>query len=330
MEYTDFVGIDVSQATLDVVVRSSGIHEQIANTVAGRNKLLRWLERQSVAWEDALFCFENTGIYSLPLLAFLADRTAKYAQISGLAAKRSMGIKRGKTDKVDAAALAEYAYRHREELIPNPPPSKVLLKAKRFFSLREQFVKHRAGLKSRLGAELRMLQLPKKDKGVRMQQKAIDQLTKHIDQLDADILELIASEAALHKNYELATSVKGIGPQTAIYMLITTENFTLFKDWRKYACYAGIVPFDHRSGTSISRKSRVSSMANKRIKTLLSSAAASAIQSNVEMKMYYQRRIAEGKHHMSTLNIIRNKLVSRVFAAINRQEPYLDLHKYAA
>ena len=330
MEYTDFVGIDVSQATLDVVVRSTRIHEQIANTVAGRNKLLRWLERQGVAWEGALFCFENTGIYSLPLLAFLADRKVKYAQISGLTAKRSMGIKRGKTDKVDAAALAEYAYRHREELIPNPPPSKVLMNAKRFFSLREQFVKHRAGLKSRLGAELRMLQLLKKDKGVRMQQKAIDQLTKHIDQLDADILDLIASEAALNKNYALATSVKGIGPQTAIYMLITTENFTLFKDWRKYACYAGIVPFDHRSGTSISRKSRVSSMANKRIKTLLSSAAASAIQSNVEMKMYYQRRIAEGKHHMSTLNIIRNKLVSRVFAAVNRQEPYLDLHKFAA
>ncbi len=94
------------------------------------------------------------------------------------------------------------------------------------------------------------------------------------------ILELIASEAALHKNYELATSVKGIGPQTAMYMLITTENFTLFKDSRKYACYAGIVPFDHRSRTYMSRKSRVSSMANKRIKTLLSSAAASAIQSN--------------------------------------------------
>lgn len=330
MEFTDFVGIDVSQATLDVVVRSTRTHEQIANTPTGRNKLLRWLERQGVAWESALFCFENTGIFSLPLLLFLAEKKAKYAQISGLSAKRSMGIKRGKTDKVDAAALAEYAYRLREELIPDPPPSKVLLKARRFFSLREQFVKHRAGLKSRLGAELRMLQLPKTDKGVRMQQKAIDQLTKHIDQLDTEILELIASEATLHKNYELATSVKGIGPQTATYMLITTENFTLFKDWRKYACYAGIVPFDHRSGTSISRKSRVSSMANKRIKTLLSSAAASAIQSNVEMKMYYQRRIAEGKHHMSTLNIIRNKLVSRVFAAVNRQEPYIDLHKFAA
>jgi transposase len=330
MEYTDFVGVDVSQATLDVVVRSTRAHVQIANTEAGRIKLVKWLARQGVEWDGALFCFENTGIYSLPLLIFLAEKNAKYVQISGLAAKRSMGIKRGKTDKVDAGALAEYAYRHREELIPNSPPSTVLLKARRFFSLREQFVKHRAGLKARMGVELRMLQLLKNDKGVRMQQKAIDQLTKHIDQLDKDIIELIASEASLNKNYELATSVKGIGPQTAIYMLITTENFTLFKDWRKYACYAGIVPFDHRSGTSISRKSRVSSMANKRIKTLLSSAAASAIQSNVEMKMYYQRRIAEGKHHMATLNIIRNKLVSRVFAAVSRQEPYLDLHKFAA
>ena len=124
MEYTDFVGIDVSQGTLDVVVRSTRIHEQIANTVVGRNKLLKWLERQGVAWEGALFCFENTGIYSLPLLAFLADRKVKYAQISGLAAKRSMGIKRGKTDKVDAAALAEYAYRHRKSSSQTHRPAK--------------------------------------------------------------------------------------------------------------------------------------------------------------------------------------------------------------
>jgi transposase len=330
MEYTEFIGIDVSQGTLDVVVRGMRIHKQIANTPAGREKMLAWLERIGVGSKGALFCFENTGVFSLPLLVFLAEKQIKYVQISGLAAKRSMGIKRGKTDKVDAAALAEYAYRHREEITPNPPPNKVLLQARRLFSLREQFVKHRAGLKSRLRVEWRMLSLPKKDKGLRMQLKAIDQLTQHINQLDKQIMDLIASEASLKKNYELATSVKGIGPQTAIYMLITTENFTLFKDWRKYACYAGIVPFDHRSGSSINGKSRVSSMANKRIKTLLSSAAASAIQSNPELKAYYNRRIAEGKHHMSTLNIIRNKLVSRVFAAVNRQEPYIDLHKFAA
>jgi transposase len=330
MEFKEFVGIDVSQATLDIVIRSTRTHKQIANTEAGRNKMLRWLERLGVNGANTLFCFENTGVFSLPLLVFLADQKANYVQVSGLAAKRSMGIKRGKTDKVDAAALAEYAYRYREEITPNQPPNKALLQARRLFSLREQLVKHRAGLKSRMNVELRMLSLPKGDKAIRVQQKAMAELTKHIDQLDQDILDLIASEPALKKNFELATSVKGIGAQTALYMLITTENFTLFKDWRKYACYAGIAPFDHRSGTSIARKSKVSSMANKRAKTLLSSAAASAIQCSQEMKLYYHRRIAEGKHHMSTLNIIRNKLVSRVFAAVNRQEPYLDLHKFAA
>lgn len=330
MEYKEFIGIDVSQATLDVVIRGSRKHQQLPNTPAGRRKLLTLVKRQGVEPTKALFCFENTGIFSVPLWLDLAKAQVPYVQISGLTAKRSMGIKRGKTDKVDAMALAEYAYRHREELVPDPPPHKVLLQAKRLFSLREQFVKHRAGLKARLGVELRMLQLDEADPGVRLQQEAIERLSIDIEQLDKEILALIESEPALKKNYELATSVKGIGPQTAIYMLITTGNFTLFKDWRKYACYAGIVPFDHQSGTSIARKSRVSSMANKPAKTLLSSAAASAIRSNPEMKIYYQRRIAEGKHHMSTLNIIRNKLVSRVFAAVERGTPYVQINNFAA
>jgi len=47
----------------------------------------------------------------------------------------------------------------------------------------------------------------------------------------------------------------------------------------------------------------------------------SAIQLNGEYKKYYQRRNTEGKNKMSTLNIIRNKLVFRVFAVIKRQTP---------
>ncbi len=33
---------------------------------------------------------------------------------------------------------------------------------------------------------------------------------------------------------------------------------------------------------------------------------------------------------MSTINIIRNKLLSRVFAVVNRETPYVDFMKYAA
>ncbi|MFZ1664010.1 MAG: IS110 family transposase [Flavobacteriales bacterium] len=330
MEHKEFVGIDVSQATLDVVIRSTGIHKQIANTQAGRKKLLPWLKRMKADLEETLICFENTGIFSLPLLGFLADEKVHYVQISGLEAKRSMGIKRDKTDKVDAAALAQYAYRNREELQPDPPPNKILLAARRLSSLRDLLVRQRAGLKSRLKVEVRMLDLPKRDLGVRMMQKSIKEFTQKIETLEKEILELVNSDQGMKRNYELAISVKGIGPQTATFMLIATANFTLFMNWRKFACYVGIVPFNHRSGTSIERKSRVSMMGNKHGKTLLSSAAASAIQSNSEMKLYFERRVNDGKHKMSTLNIIRNKLVSRVFAAVNRNEPYIDIHKFAA
>lgn len=330
MEYSEFIGIDVSKETLDVVVHSTRRHLRVSNSEAGRNKLLEQLVRAKVPLKRALFCFENTGIFSLPLLIFLAGREALYVQVSSLAAKRSMGLKRGKSDKLDALALAEHAWRHREELVPDAPPNQVLLQARRLFSLREQLVRDRAGLKSRLRVELRMLPLPKRDVGVRIQEKAIKELGRHIDQLDKEVQALIDSEPLLKKNFELAVSVRSIGPQTATYMLITTGNFTLFKDARKYGCYAGIVPFQKTSGTSIRGKSRISPMANKRIKTLLSNAAASAIHCNAEMKAYYDRRRAEGKHHMSVLNIIRNKLVSRVFAVIDRQQPYIDLHKFAS
>ena len=51
---------------------------------------------------------------------------------------------------------------------------------------------------------------------------------------------------------------------------------------------------------------------------------------NPELKVYNKRRVSEGKNKMSTLNIIRNKLIARMFAVVNRGTAYVDLIKYAA
>jgi hypothetical protein len=48
------------------------------------------------------------------------------------------------------------------------------------------------------------------------------------------------------------------------------------------------------------------------------------------MKNYYQKRVGEGKSKMSTLNIIRNKLLSRAFAVVNGNSNYIGTLKYAA
>ena len=53
-----------------------------------------------------------------------------------------------------------------------------------------------------------------------------------------------------------------------------------------------------------------------------------AIMHNSEMKKYYNKRVEQGKHKMCVINIIRNKLLSRIFAVVNRKTPYVDLLAY--
>lgn len=89
-------------------------------------------------------------------------------------------------------------------------------------------------------------------------------------------------------------------------------------------------PFEHQSGTSIKGRTRVSSLSNKQLKKLIHMVAICACAYNPEMKSYYKRRVSEGKNKMSTLNVIRNKIISRMFAVVNRGSGYVDLMKYAA
>ena len=134
----------------------------------------------------------------------------------------------------------------------------------------------------------------------------------------------------LKETYKLVTSVKGIGMQTAIMIIVFTDNFSKFENWRKFASYCGVAPFPYQSGTSIKGRTKVSHLANKKLKAIINMCAISAIQHNPEMKLYYHKRIEQGKSKMSTVNIIRNKLIARVFAVVKRQTPYVDTFKFAA
>ena len=66
----------------------------------------------------------------------------------------------------------------------------------------------------------------------------------------------------------------------------------------------------------------MSHLANKEIKTVLNLAAFCAIRFNQELKLYYEKRVSEGMKKMSCINIIRAKIVGRIFAVVKRQTPY--------
>jgi transposase len=330
MQFSSFVGIDVSKEKLDVFIWEKAQHRVVSNSAKGCKEMLKWLASNGCLLKTTLICFEHTGIYALPLHLFLAEQKLCFVQVPGLAVKRSMGLQRGKNDRVDAALLSKYAYLYREELVLSQPLDSELLRLKMLLSLRNRMVGQRASYQTSVKETTSVLGIKKSDSLIKVQTEQIKQLKHNIEKLDKEMMDIINANPALQKNMVLATSVKGIGPQNALTMIITTVNFTLFKDARSFACYAGIAPFEHQSGKSYKGKTRISHLGNRHVKALLSNAAASAIQNNPEMKMYYNRRIKAGKHPMSTLNIIRNKLVARVFAAVSRQTPYVDTFKFAA
>ncbi|NSW44629.1 MAG: IS110 family transposase, partial [Bacteroidales bacterium] len=94
---------------------------------------------------------------------------------------------------------------------------------------------------------------------------------------------------------------------------------------RKFNCYVGIAPFEKKSGTSINGKSKVSNLANKKLKTLLYNGAYAAARYDTEIKTYYTIKISQGKEHNSVINAIACKLVARLFAVIKRQTPYVSI-----
>ena len=113
-----------------------------------------------------------------------------------------------------------------------------------------------------------------------------------------------------------------MGKVTAVQIIVDTNEFKDIREGKKYACHSGVVPFEHRSGSSVHLRSRVSHLANKCTKTLLHMAALSPIRMAGEMKEYYQRKVAEGKNKMSVMSSIRNKLILRVFACVRNNRVY--------
>jgi len=140
---------------------------------------------------------------------------------------------------------------------------------------------------------------------------------------------MVAKDQALKNNYDLLTSIKGIGMVNALMTIAYTENFVCFSNPRSYAVYVGVVPFEHSSGISLRGRKRVSPIANKELKQELTQAARSAIQWDKEMKEYAARKMPE-KCYNIVLNNVKFKLILRMFAVVKRGEKYVDNYKKAA
>jgi transposase len=330
MNYKAFLGIDVSKLTLDVVLvhpeDERGVHQKFDNTSKGFSQLFKWISKnRKISLQEVFFCLEHTGVYALPIATELQQRSLNYCMEMALRIKKSMGVSRIKNDKADAKVIALYAMNNHKKLRVNNLPAKELLKIKNLLAFRERLSKTHQGLKHAYG-ELEKFT----DKDVQSivpseSKKVIKYVAEKIRKVDELIEQIIRSVPELEKNYQLIKTVDGIGPRIAANMIVCTNNFNRFETWRQFSCYSGIAPFEHSSGTSVRRANRVSPLANKSIKRLLTMGAWTSMKANRELRLYYERKVAEGKPKLSALNAVKNKLVSRMFAVISRGTPFIRL-----
>ena len=323
------IGADLSKKTIDLFCHLIKKHIRIDNCLSGYKELLKWIQQHQINASELMIVMEHTGLYSFCFEKFLQQHQISFTKVNALAIKRSIGLVRGKSDKIDARRIAEYGYEKRSKLIAEVPTSSELQRLRLLHSTRERLVKQRASLLNVL-KEYSNIGLSKRDSIMRSQIRIIQSLEKEISKMEVEMNDIIKSNPSLQQNHQLLQSIKGVGKVLATAAIIKTKNFTRFTNARKFACFCGTAPFEYTSGTSIKGKTRVSHLADKHMKTLLDLSAKTAIQHDKELREYYLRRIADGKSKMSTINIVRNKILYRMFAVIKRQTPFSENYSQAA
>jgi transposase len=326
MQIKHFIGIDVSKDTLDlsVVVDGKSLqHYCIKNrTVEIKSTINKIMKALGATIDDTIFCMEHTGMYNLPLVKWLQRQEGKMWLESGVHIRKTLGLVRGKNDKVDSLRIAMYAYINRHQIRLWKAPRKLIEKIATLLSQRSRLNKAKKQLNTANQEQRLFLDKDIMKSLNKYSQKTVVVIDKQIEEIENEILVLIKEDEKLNRMYQIITSVYGVGFVTASYILVTTNEFININNPKKYACYCGVVPFEHSSGSSVRGKTRVSQMANKKIKTLLHLAALSTIRKQGDLQEYYNRRVAEGKNKMSVLNAIRNKLILRVFACVNQNREY--------
>lgn len=110
MVFYHYLGIDISKMTLDAaLLLKEGVIEgqtKVSNDKKGFRNLLSWLNKLKVKPDEVLVCAEHTGVYGYDLQVWLDEKSIKYAIVPALEIKKSLGIRRGKNDVVDALRIA--------------------------------------------------------------------------------------------------------------------------------------------------------------------------------------------------------------------------------
>jgi transposase len=232
--------------------------------------------------------------YSRGLADFLAKKQLFIWLENPLQIKRSSGIKRTKNDRFDSLVIAQYACWFIDRAVVYKPAEKEIEALQLLVSYRSRLVKSKVASEVAANEMRRIITHNTTARFVyESSMREIERIRKQIGCIEKKMHEAIM-QSSLKENYLLITSIKGVVMQTAVAMIIHTNNFAGFQTARQITSYCGCAPFSNESET-VNKGSHISHLANKELKALLTQCVLSAMQYNKELSAYAQQKIAAGK-----------------------------------
>lgn len=303
----NYVGVDVSKKTLDVAIQKedgSYMHKKISNDIVGFKSVIKFLPL------DACIVMEATSSYYMPFAYYLHEQQIAVSIVNPLSVNHfcKMRMSRAKTDKKDAAMIAQYGISEKPRLWQ--PKAVHLLELQQLQALLDNMTKQKTSCVNQLEAFACSGQMSKDVK--KYVEKQVAFCEKQIKELECKMIMITEQHHAdLYKSLQ---SIPGLGKRTAMLLIVITDGFTKFENAKALVSYIGICPRLYESGTSVKGKSRICKMGMSRMRQLLYLCSMRAMSANKQCKEMYGRLKQRGKNGKLALVALANKLVRQAFA----------------
>ena len=314
---TSILGIDIAKLKFNIcLINTSGKlkHKVFPNNATGCEQLRQWITKQGV--EHLHACLEATGTYgeALSLWLYEAGHTVSVINPAATKAFAQSRLSRTKTDKVDAELIARFCQ-------AQAPPAWTPLSPE---------VRELQALVRRLEAliEMRVMEENRLSSGLTVEvvrasvEELLDHLNTQIKRTEKLIRTHINNHPRLKQQSELLDSIPGIAETTAAHLLSEITGITQYKSARQVAAYAGLVPRERQSGSSLRGRTRLSKIGNARLRKALYFPAMTALRCSEFFKSWAKGLRERGKSKMSVICAVMRKLLHLAYGVLKTGQPF--------
>ncbi|MGV0977265.1 MAG: IS110 family transposase [Azonexus sp.] len=310
------VGVDLAKESFNIAIRDANgtcIEGFFSNTAKGHSQFHSFLRKHHAL--DALVLMEATGNLYKELAKFLHQQGRRVSVVNPSRIHRfgQSQLKRNKTDPADARLIAQFAMTQpvRLWIPPSPEAEELQSLGRRRGDLVAECTRHKNRLKANPSSVAVRSSL----------KKQIAFLEDEIAAIEQAIKELLKQHPELDRTVKLLITIPGVAWTTAVTVLAELPELAFFTSARQLAAYAGLTPARSQSGKQ-EKKSHLSRIGSRRLRTALYMAAVSAIRCNAIVKPFALRLKEHGKPGMTVIAAAMRKLLHIIYGMLKSNRPF--------